>query len=118
VANTNQARRIAALNMSGTNPIVMMGLSETTVGNTVTRIQGDLGGITNIVVDTSLAKDMVLLLNTDFIKVCYLDGRTIVDLDGEAAKSDDYVRRRLLGEFSFMIQNGGTAHAKITGLTV
>jgi len=118
VMNTNQARRISAFNTSGTNPIIMLDRSGTVTGNYVTQIQGDLGGVTKMVVDTNMPKDTILIINPEMIEVNYLAGRRMADTDATPTDASDYIMRRLLAEYSFTIKNGTTAHGMITGLTV
>lgn len=117
VMNTNQARRVSAFN-AGTAPLIMLDRSGTVTGSQVTQIQGDLGGVTKIVVDTNMPKDSVLIVNPDFIEINYLAGRRMMDLDATATEASDYIQRRLIAEFAFKIMNGTTAHGMITGVTV
>ena len=119
VMNYNQARKISALNTSGSNPIVYVQPRSNVAGEAITQIYGDLpGNIGNVITEPNMPKDAILVVNMDMVEINYLAGRTLVDLDAKDAPADDYVMRRLLTEFTFTIRNGTTAHGMITGLDV
>jgi hypothetical protein len=117
VMNTNMARRVAAFNASSATNILLTDPTSTTVGNQVRTIRGDLGGITQVFVEPSMPKDCIFIINPDFIEVNWLEGRELTDIDCTVPNVDE-VARRIMGEFSFTIKNGTTAHGLMTGLTV
>jgi len=117
VMNSNQARKLSLLNTSGTNPIVQQAYDDRSVGRYVTKVIGDLpGSIQNIVVEPMMPKDCIFLLNTDMIKVCYMQPMTLTD--AKTSDAEDYEMKRLLTEFTFEIHNGTKAHGLISGLNV
>lgn len=117
----NQARKITALNTTGTNPVVQKTQDDQSLGGYISKFIGDLpvmtGFMAKIVVDPNFIKDQIAILDMNEIEIAWLTGRSIQDRDA-TLPGGDYFKRRILGEATFRIKNGTKAHALATGLNV
>lgn len=86
------------------------------VGYQILSFVSDLpgGAITNVVVDLNMPKDRALLLNTDLIKVRYLD--RIYDQDATPAGAD-YFSRVIRGELAWEIRNAKESIAVLKNIS-
>lgn len=119
LANENQARKISALNTSGSNPQVQKAEADRNLGGYISTFTGDLpiqkGFKAQIVVEPNFLKDQVAILDMNSIELNYL--RNFEDKDATPAGAD-YFRRRILGELSFTVKNGTKSCGLATGLDV
>lgn len=117
----NQARKISALNTTGSNPVVSKDRTDRTLGGFVSTFVGDLpaqnGFTAPIVVDRNFAKDQIAIIDMNRIELAWLTNRRLKDIDATLPGFDG-VKRRILGEVTIRIKNGTKAHAKATGLNV
>lgn len=113
VCNTNQARRITAFHA---NQMFVL-RADNTVGSSVQQFQGDLpmGTVSTIVVDPNFPKTKVGLLDTSKIYLDAYQGRALAEIDATLPGSDA-IARRLIGEYTLELLNGGQAHAIIDNL--
>lgn len=121
LCSQNQARKISALNTSGSNPIVQKVQSDTNLGGYISTFTGDLpvmdGFMAKIVVEPNMLKDQIAIIDLNNIEMNWLTGRSLKDMDA-TLPGGDYFRRRILGECTFTVKNGTKAHALATGLSV
>jgi hypothetical protein len=121
VCAENQARKISALNTSGSNPMVTKVESDRNLGGYISQFTGDLpvmnGFNAKIVVDPNMLKDQVAIVDLNKVEIAWLASSRLNDVDSTPPGAD-YFSRRILGEATFRIKNGTKAHAKATGLTV
>jgi len=120
LCSPNQARRLSALNTSGTNPIVQKSNEDRSLGNYVTNFVGDLpidGSAVNaqIFSSQSMAKDQIAVLDMDLINLKVMSGLSSKDA---TANGTDGRSERLLTELTLEVKSGDAAHALITGLTI
>jgi hypothetical protein len=119
VCAPNQAQRISAFNTAGSNPVVQYTPDGRSFGSYVSTFVGDLpvqnGFMAKIVVEPNAPKDEIAILDMSKIEMSYLQELTDVDA---TPNGYDGVMRRILGEFTFRVQDGQRAHARITGLTI
>lgn len=118
LCNTNQARKITALNTSASNYTVQQ--DSTIAGNAVYQFRGDLpmqGLVQNIVVDVNFPKDAVAMLDLSKLELCPLTGRAFHDKDATLPGAD-YTARRIIGEYTMMLKNAKQAHGLIKNLAV
>jgi hypothetical protein len=117
----NQARKISALNTSGSNPVVQKVEDDRNLGGYISTFTGDLpvmdGFRAKIVVEPNMLKDQIALVDLNRIEMNWLTGRNLKDMDA-TLPGGDYFKRRILGEATFTIKNGTTCHGLATGLTV
>ena len=121
LANSNQARRLSALNTSGTNPQV--NITDTPaqrIGRYAKDFVGDIpmiGGtyFGGIFTNLNMPKDQVLILDMDRINFKVM--RKLKEMDA-ANPGEDVLRTRLLMDLTVEIKNAKQTHAIITGLTV
>jgi len=119
VCAPNQAQRISAFNTAGNNPLVTMDQTNRSTGSYVSSFVGDLpvqsGFMADIFVEPTFPKDKIAILDMNLIEMAWL--RPLTDRDATPAGFDGF-KRRIIGEFTFRVLNGTTAHAMITGLNV
>lgn len=116
--NTNQARKMAALNRAASNYTVVQ--DSKVVGNQVFQFQGDLpmqGLVQNIVVDVNFPKDAIAMLDLSKIKLVPLTGGAWHDKDATLPGMDG-AARRVIGEYTVEIKNRREAHGLIKNLSV
>ena len=119
VMNTNQAKKLTALNASQTY-VTTSGLINPQIGGSVKQFIPDFqipGGASggDIFIDTSMPKDMILVVNPDLVKIRYWKE---VQQKDATPNGDDRILLRFLTEYGYEIKNGTTAHGMITGLNV
>lgn len=115
LCNPVQARKIAAFNVAGNNPVVQR--TDTTTGSYVTTYVSDQGNVVTIVADRNFDKDKVALLDMSKITLVPLQNRQMQDKDATPAGAD-YVARRIIGEYTLEVKNASTSHAYIYGLAI
>lgn len=120
IVPSNQARRISALNTSGSNPIITKtDTPEQRIGNFVTTFVSSLpvmGGLgAKVIVDYTMPRDQILLVDTSKVSLRQMDAVTSTDA---TAPGEDGRRTRLLGEMTLEIKNAAQAHYMLTTLTV
>lgn len=120
LVSPNQARRLTALNTSGSNPIVYKDNQVgQTLGNFVTSFIGDLpinGGLyAQVFVAQSMIKDQVAVLDMDRIKLAVMRGLVAKNA---TTPGSDYEAQRLLTELTVEVKNGTAAHGIATGLNI
>ena len=117
----NQARKISALNTSGSNPMVQKVESDRNLGGYISTFTGDLpvmdGFQAKIVVDPNFPKDQVAIVDMNRIELAWLTDSELRDFDATPNGYDGF-KRRVLGEATIRIKNGKEAHALAKGLTV
>jgi hypothetical protein len=116
----NQARRLTALNTSGSNPIVYKGNEVgQTLGNFVTSFIGDLpinGGLyAQVFVAQSMVKDQLAVVDLDRVKLAVMRG---LQAKNATQPGSDYDAQRLLTELTLEVKNGTAAHGIATGLSL
>lgn len=116
--NTNQSRKVSAFNTAGTNPLVTIPQGSST-GNAIYTFVSDLavsnGFSASVIVDPTMPKDQILILDLSAIEVCYL--QTMKDMDA-TLPGGDYFQRRMLTEMSIRMKNATQKNALITGLNL
>ena len=116
--NTNQSRKVSAFNTAGTNPLVTIPQSGST-GNAIYTFVSDLavsnGFSAKVVVDPTMPKDQILILDMNAIEIAYL--QTMKDMDA-TLPGGDYFQRRILCEMTLRMKNATQKNALITGLNV
>lgn len=115
LCNPVQARKISAFNTNGNNPLVQR--NDTTTGSYVTTYISDQGDVVTIVADRNFDKDKIALLDMSKIALVPLQNRAMSDKDA-TNNGDDFVARRILGEYTLEVKNAGQCHAYIYGLTM
>lgn len=120
VASPNQARRLTALNTSGSNPIVYKDNTiGQTLGNFVTSFIGDLpvnGGISaSVFVCQGMLKDQVAILDMNRVNLRVMRG---LGMKNATVNGSDYDRQRLLTELTLEVNNATKAHGIATGLNL
>lgn len=115
ICNTNQARKITAFHAAQ----MFVLRADNTVGSSVNQFQSDLpmGAISNIVVEPSYPKTKVALLDMSKLYLDPFAGRGLKEFDATLPGADA-ISRRLLGEYTLELLNGGEAHAIIDNLAV
>lgn len=121
VCSENQARRISALNTSGSNPIVMKQPDDRTFGGYISSFVGDLpvqsGFMAKIIVDPNCPKTSVYVLDMNQLEIAPLQNSALKDMDA-TPNGADYFARRIIGEYTLKIKNAQKAHALISGLNI
>lgn len=121
VCSSNQARRITAMNSTGTNPVMQVQQSSTQVGNYITSFVADLpvaGGFSaKVVVEPSMPRDQVAILDMNKIELAYLNGRQ-PSWNDATPNGADYLRTRFIAEMTLRVKDGTRSHALLSGLTV
>lgn len=121
LCSTNQARKITALNTSGSNPVVYKPYTPNQqIGEFVTRFVGDLpvlgGGLSaGIYVCQSMLKDQIAILDMNKIKLAVMRGLTATDA---TTPGDDGYKSALATELTLEYRNANQAHGLLTSLTV
>ena len=115
LCNPVQARKISAFNTNGNNPMVQR--NDTTTGSYVTTYVSDQGDVVTIVADRNFDKDKIALLDMTKIVMVPLQNRQMTDKDA-TAPGDDFVARRIIGEYTLEVKNADTCHAYIYNLTM
>lgn len=113
-----QARKLSALNTSGTNPTVFKENTDRSLGNYTTRFVGDLpidgsGVMAQIFVSQNMKKDQIAVLDMDRIDLAVMRGLTSKDA---TTNGTDGRKERLLMETTLEVRNATKAHGLITGL--
>ncbi len=118
VMNVNQARRISAFPTSGTNPLTTRPERDTSTGQWITQIIGDIpGNINEIVIEPNMPKDEIWLINPSLIKMVINLPMQDTDATNNSQRPLRFVRR-LTTDITWEIRDAKLAHATITGLTV
>jgi hypothetical protein len=116
LCNTNQARKISAFN----NAKLFIQRGDATAGTSVNAFQSDLptplGQIQNIVVDPNFPKTKVAILDLNKIFLEEFAGRGLKEFDATLPGADA-IARRILGEFTLEVLNGGEAHCILDNLS-
>ena len=120
LVSPNQARRLTALNTSGSNPIVYKDNNiGQTLGNNVTNFIGDLpvnGGLSaQVFVAQSMLKDQVAVLDMNRINLRVMRGLVMKDA---TLNGSDYDKQRLITELTLEVNNATKAHGIATGLNL
>ncbi len=117
----NQARKISALNTSGSNPVIQKERTDRTLGGYISTFIGDLpvqeGFLAKIVVDPNFPKDQIAVVDMNRIEISWLAESELKDFDATPPGFDGF-KRRILGEATVRIKNGTKAHGLATGLNV
>lgn len=100
-----QARAISALNTTGNNPTILR--EDKTTGSYVAQFQSDLGGtnggaLTTIVVDRNFAKDKIVIIRPDAVKLKSMQN---MFLEETTDKKTDGRTWKLLGEYTLEFNN-------------
>jgi hypothetical protein len=113
VCNTNQARKISALN----NNKIQISRQDTQTGQAIYEFVNDLpmGKIQRIVVEPNMDARKLLILDTTKLALVPFNGKAVNDVDATPPGAD-YVARRVLGEYTLQVMNAGQAHAEIVNL--
>lgn len=116
----NQARRISALNTSGSNPTVFKDINDRTLGGFTTAFIGDLpindkGTVAKIFVAQNMAKDKVAVIDNNSIDMRVMRGLVAKDA---TTNGTDGQKERLITELTLEVRNATTAHGIITGLNI
>ena len=116
--NINQAKKITALN--SVTHVTSDGIVGGTLGGSVRQFIPDfkmegMDGGAGIFIETSMPKDMILVINPNLVKVRYWLKPALTDFSSKAVDGNSY---QVKTEYGFEIKNGTTAHGMITGLTV
>jgi len=108
-----QKRMFANLNTSGTNPLVTVNSADITAGSLVDVIRNDVAGISKIVIDDLMPKDVIYFLNPDYLELNWMLPLGKINA---TAPGDDAVSEILRGEVTASIRNA-KAMAIATGLS-
>jgi len=113
LCNTNQARKISALNT--VNQYILR--SDTATGNYVSTFVSDLPNntVNTIVVDSDYPKNEIALIDTSRMSIVPYNGRGFQDSDATSPGFDG-VARKIIGEYTCEIRNAAQAHARIINL--
>ena len=117
VCSPGQAQTISGWNSS----IIQTARTDTTAGSYIQRFQSTLGmmaggGIYNIVPDFNMPMDQLLLVDSSRVKLVPLAGGEFRSFDATTPGTDGNARR-ILGEYTFEIRDGLTAHGLITNIS-
>lgn len=120
VCNSNQSRKLSAFMTAANQPVIQKpNMDRQSFGFSIDRFVGDLpvqqGFMANVVVDPTMPKDQVAILNLADIELNFISNFSDVDATPPGA---DYFARRILGEMTLTVKNGKKTHALATGLTV
>lgn len=120
ICSPNQARRLTALNTSGSNPLVFKDNQVgQTLGNFVTSFIGDLpvnGGLyAQVFVAQGMLKDQIAVLDMNRIKLQVMRG---LEMKNATLNGSDYDKQRLITELTVEVNNATKAHGIATGLTI
>lgn len=120
LCSPNQARKLSALNTSGTNPIVYKDNSDRTLGNFTTAFIGDLpingsGIVAQVFQCQNMVKDKVAIIDMDLINLRVMRGLSSTDA---TVPGNDEFTQRLLTELTLEVKNATKAHGIITGLAL
>lgn len=120
LCSPNQARKLSALNTTGSNPIVYKDNTDRSLGNYVTSFVGDMtiGGTgvgASIFTCQRMAKDQIAILDIDQVNLRVMRGLTTVDATTPGA--DEYTLRSVT-ELTLEVKNATKAHGIITGLSL
>lgn len=116
----NQARRLSALNTSGSNPIVYKDNTDRSIGNYTTTFVGDLpvnGGavMAQIFSAQNMIKDQIAVLDMSKINLRFMRGLVLKDA---TTPGNDGEKKRLIAEPTLEVMNGTSCHGLITGLNL
>lgn len=117
VMGTWQARRVAALNSVTSNVLINVDQMATSAGIPApSKFFGDLPGIiSNIVIDTNMPSDKVVITDINKIKVIPMTDRT-VGMSNSDVPGGDYFQRTILGEYTVEIHNPAQSHGMLYNL--
>ena len=120
IVPANQARRITALNISASNPVITKTDSPSQrLGNFVTTFVSSLpvlnGLGARIMIDYTMPKDQIILVDTSKVSLRQMRAMTSKDA---TVNGEDGQRTRLLTEMTLEIKNAAQAHYMLTTLTV
>ena len=120
LVSPNQARRISALNTSGSNPTVFKDINDRTLGGYTTAFIGDLpindgATVARIFVAQNMVKDKVAVLDINSIDAKVMRGLTAKDA---TTNGDDSEKQSLTAEVTLEVKNATSAHGIITGLNL
>jgi len=109
VAHPQQAAKFAAMKINTTTM-----RQDNTGGSYVAQVEGNLGGVHNIVYDLNQAKDRIDIVDVSMVELNYLREFVSEDL----AKTSDSFERAIIGELTASIRNGQNCHIAIRNLAV
>lgn len=120
LCSPRQARKISALNTTGSNPTVFKENNDRSVGNFTTTFVGDLtlnglGISAPIFTAQNMAQDKLAILDMNKVNLRVMSGLTSTDA---TANGTDGRKERLLTELTLEVQNATTAHGILTGLSL
>lgn len=111
----NQQAKASALNTSGSNPLSMRAAEATVTGQYVNVFTEALtGSRIPMVIDRTMPKDQIWLIDTNAVERCFLRNPTIKRLP----ITTDGQQYRMIMEHSLRVKNGKERFARITGLTI
>lgn len=118
LAAPNQARKISSFMTMESIPYNTK-LAQT--GHAISKVVGDIPAFNgnpyeaHVCVDPNLPKDRISVV--DLERVALVPMRSLNDEDA-TPNGSDYVARRILGEYTFEVKNGQSAHGRALGLDV
>ena len=120
LCSPNQARKISALNTSGSNPIVYKQNEDRSLGNYVSKFVGDMpiadsGVMASVFTCQRMAKDQIAILDIDQVNLRVMRGLSTVD--ATTPGKDEYTLRSV-AELTLEVKNATKAHGIITGLAL
>lgn len=120
LCHPRQARKLSALNTSGTNPTVFKANEDRTLGNFTTTFIGDLtlnglGIAAPIFTAHNMAQDELAILDMSKVNLKVMRGVQAMDA---TTNGTDGRKERLITELTLEVQNATTAHGILTGLTL
>ncbi len=117
VMDVNQARRISAFPTSGTNPLTTRPERDTSTGQWITQVVGDIpGNINQILIEPNMPKDEIWLMDPSLIKMVVNLPMQDTNATNNSQKPLQFVRR-ITTDITWEIRDAKLAHATITGLT-
>jgi len=120
VCNSNQSRKLSAFMTASNQPVIQKpDMTTQSFGYSINKFFGDLpvqqGFMANVIVDPTMPKDQLLILNLADLEMNFISPFSDVDATPPGA---DYFARRILAEMTLTMKNGTKTHALATGLTV
>lgn len=117
VANPIQAKRLSALNTSGTNPIININQDSVTTGQYVERFVTDFGDVATIVYSYDMDKNAIAIIDPTKISLRPFINDGFRDMEATQPGSR-MLRRRITGQYSLEVKNVKEGHALISNLLV
>ena len=120
LASPNQARRLSALNTSGSNPTVFKDITDRTLGGYTSAFIGDLAlgdssTVAKIFVAWNMRKDQVAVVDMNSVDAKVMRGLVSKDATTNGTDGD---KQRLITELTLEVKNATTGHGIITGLNI